>query len=60
VEAGGNAMKHKYADPGKGISRKTPKGYQKKAERQRQAHKLASLFEKNMLKEERAKLEKTP
>jgi hypothetical protein len=52
-------MKHKQAGPGRGVNRKTPKGYQKKVERQRKAQELASRFEKGLLKQERAELERS-
>jgi hypothetical protein len=50
-------VKHTCAGPAKSINRKSPKGYLKKMERQREMCKLKTELEKEELKRKRAELE---
>jgi hypothetical protein len=50
-------MKCKSPGTAKMIARKSPKGFQKQMEKQREAHKLGVELKKTALKQHRAKLE---
>jgi predicted nucleic-acid-binding Zn-ribbon protein len=50
-------MKHKLAGAGTAVNRRSPKGFQKKMERQRERHWLTAELKKGELKRQRAELD---